>query len=145
MNWTQSAIGSCAFAISTIWFSGAYSNLGDTLSQAKVRGEVYEAEFGAAAPLFDTDSNGKVNWECWAAPPEQWTKDQAMEFARKLIPKTISSISPKEGELNGIREPYFYPDGTVVILQVADLGINGVRESYFGVEVFSPSYTGPNC
>ena len=142
---TQIAIGSCALALSVFWLSDAQGNLGDTLSQAKARGKAYETKYGAVAPLFNTDANGKVNWECWAAPAEQWTKDQAMELARRLIPKDTASKSPKKGAIDGVYEPYFYPDGTVVIFQVMRLVLQGVRGNYFGVEVHSPSYAGLRC
>jgi hypothetical protein len=139
---TQITIGSCALALSVFWLSDAQGNLGDTLSQAKAHGKAYEAQYGAVAPLFNTDANGKVNWECWAAPPEQWTKDQAIEFSRRLIPKDMASKSPKKGAIDGINEPYFYPDGTVVILQVMGVVIQGVRGKYLGVEVHNSSYAG---
>jgi len=142
---TQIAIGSCALALSVFWLSDAQGNLGDTLMQAMVHGKVYETQYGAVAPLFNTDANGKVNWECWAAPAELWTKDQAMEVARRLIPTSMASESPKKGAIDGTNEPYFYPDGTVVILQVISLDIQGVRGNYFGVEARSPSYVGPYC
>ena len=142
---TRIAIGSCALALSVFWLSDAQGNLGDTLSQAKARGKAYETQYGAVAPLFETDANGKVNWECWAAPPEQWTKDQAMKFARRLIPKAMAAKPPKHGAKDGVYEPYFYPDGTVVIFQVMNLVVQGVRGNYFGVEVHSPNYAGQRC
>ncbi len=135
----------CALALSVFWLSDAQGNLGDTLSQAKARGKAYETQYGAVAPLFNIDANGKVNWECWAAPPEQWTKDQAMKFAQRLIPKAMAAKSPKNGAIDGVYEPYFYPDGTVVIFQVMSLVIQGVRGNYFGVEVRSPNYAGQRC
>ena len=142
---TQIATGVCALALSVFWLSDAQGNLGDTPSQAKARGNAYETQYGAVAPLFGTDPNGKVNWECWAAPPELWTKDQAMELARRLIPKDIASKSPKKGAIDGVNEPYFYPDGTVVILQGMKVVGKGVRGNYLGVEVHSPSYAGQRC
>ena len=145
---TQVAIGSCALALSVFWLSEAQANLGDTLSQANARGRAYEIQYGAVAPLFNTDTNGKVNWECWAAPPEQWTRDQAIELARRLIPKDMASKSPKKGAKDGSYEPYVYPDGTVVILNSAgDIlqGARGIVGSYIGVEVHSPSYAGGRC
>ena len=142
---TQITVGVCALALSTFWLSDAQGTLGDTLSQAKMHGKSYETQFGAVEPLFNTDANGVVNWECWAAPAELWTKDQAMELARLLIPRTIASKSPKKGAIDGTNEPYTYPDGTVVILQVIPLVIEGIGGKYFGVEVRSPSYVGPYC
>lgn len=142
---TQITIGSCALVLSVFWLSDAQGNLGDTLRLAKEHGKAYEIQFGAVAPLFNTDANGKVNWECWAAPAELWTKDQAMEFARRLIPKGMVSKSPKKGAIDGTYEPYFYPDGTVVIFQVTPFVMQSVRGNYFGVEVNRSSYVGLRC
>ena len=123
----------------------AVVNLGDTTSQAKARGKAYESQFGAIAPMFNTNANGRINWECWAAPAELWTMDQAKNFAQRLIPRAMASKSPKKGAIDGVYEPYFYPDGTVVIFQVMRLVIPGLKGTYLGVEVQSPSYDGLRC
>jgi len=141
--WTQLAL-----AMSVFWLSEAQANLGETVAEAKSHERAYRFLFGAVYPLFNTDTNGKVNWECWAAPAEQWTKDQAIELARRLIPKDMASKSPKRGAKDGQYEPYVYPDGTVVILNSSGAALQGARGivgSYIGVEVHSPSYAGGRC
>ena len=52
----------------------AFYNLCYTLEKAKSRTDYYAQKYGAVDPLFKTDDSGKVIWECWAAPPEGWTK-----------------------------------------------------------------------
>ena len=137
--WTQIAL-----ALSIFWLSEAQANLGETVAEAKSNERAYRFLFGAVYPLFNTDTNGKVNWECWAAPAEQWTKHEVMDFARLLIPKDMASKSPKKGAIDGISDAYFYPDGTVVILD-AGITFRGAKRLYIGVEVRSPSYTGYLC
>lgn len=142
---TQIAIGSGILALTVFWLSDAQGNLGDTLSEAEARGKAYKTQYGAVAPLFHTDANGKVIWECWAAPPEQWTKDQALEFARQLIRKDVVSRFPVSGKKDGSFETYTLLDGTIVILQFLTLKVKGSRGDYIGLEVRSPTYTGPKC
>jgi hypothetical protein len=99
----------------------AYCGLGDTLVQAKSKTLLYKQRYGAVAPLFKTDKNGKVIWECWAAPPRMWTKKEAMEFVKNLLPNSLKNETPKIGTKDGIYEPYIYSDGTMIILS----GFNG--------------------
>ncbi len=138
--WTQIAL-----ALSVFWLSEAQATLGETVAEAKSHARTYRNLYGACCPLFQTDTNGKVIWECWAAPPEQWTKHEVMHFARLLIPKDMASKSPKKGAIEGDRELYYYPDGTVVSLTFTNIAIPRTKGIYYGVEVHSPSYTGYFC
>ena len=116
----------------------AQANIGDTLREAEAHGKTYETHYGAILPLFETDSDGKVIWECWAAPAEQWTKDQAFRLAQQLIPAKTATQTPKNEGVDGTLERFTYPDGTVIILQV-------FQGRYMGVEVHSSSYVGNYC
>ena len=116
----------------------AYCDLGDTLAQAKSKASMYKQKYGAVDPLFKTDKNGKVIWECWAGPPREWTEKEAMEFAMKLLPSSLRNETPRKGSKDGTYYPYTFSDGTMIILQ-------GFRGSYIGVEVRAPGYDGPRC
>lgn len=116
----------------------SYANLGDSLSKAKSRTEYYKKKYGAIDPLFETDDNGKVIWECWAAPPKQWTGKEALKFAMELVPKPLKKETPKKGKKDGTYYPYKFSDGTMIILS----GFNG---AYFGLEVRAPGFKGPRC
>ncbi|UCE55553.1 MAG: hypothetical protein JSV31_08945 [Desulfobacterales bacterium] len=126
--------------------SDAIANLGEKVSTAKTRTSsktrtsYYKKSFGAVDPIFQTNKNGVVIMEFWAAPPEMWTKAKAMEFAKLLIPKKLRNEKPKMGLEEGIMEPYTFSDGTMIILQQAGFG-----KKYIGVEVRSPEYKGPPC
>ena len=124
-----------------IWLfpSMANSNLYEPISKAKSRETIYMQKFGAVAPLFKTNSEGLIIWECWASPPEEWTKKQAMEFAKLLIPKKLLKEKPKKGDKDSSYEPYMYSDGTMIILT------SGINNKYIGVEVRAPGYKGPRC
>ncbi len=116
----------------------AYCDLGDTLAQAKSKAALYKQKYGAVCPLFEIDKNGKVVWECWAAPPRMWSKRDAMEFGKNLLPNSLKNEIPKMSTKDGIYEPYIYSDGTMIIL-------SGFGGSYIGVEVRASGYDGPRC
>ena len=88
--------------------------LGDTLAQAKSKSSQYERKYGAVAPMFQTDSAGSVIWEGWSAPPQMWSKTEALEFARQLLPSAVRDEAPTKGEKDGTKEPFIYSDGTVI-------------------------------
>ncbi len=115
-----------------------YANIGDSLSKAKSRTEYYKKKYGAIDPLFETDDNGKVIWECWVAPPEQWTEKEALKFAMELVPKPLKKEAPKKERKDGTYYPYKLSDGTMIILS----GFNG---AYFGLEVRAPGFKGSRC
>lgn len=117
----------------------ATANLEDSLAKAKSRASFYEAKYGAVAPLFKTNDKGIVVWECWAGPPNEWTKKEVLEFARLLIPKRLWKETPRKGKADGIYEPHTYSDGTMIILS------SGLGSRYMGLEVRAPQYTGPRC
>ncbi len=114
------------------------ANLEESLSKAKSRESFYKQQYSAAAPMFKADNNGKVIWECWAAPPREWSESEAMSFARVLLPASIKSESPKKGTKDGTYYPYNFSDGTMIILA-------GFGGKYFGVEVRASGYSGPRC
>ena len=123
------------FAYWVVFIAPSTANccLGDTLDQAKMKAPLYKDKYGAVDPLFNTNANGKVIWECWAAPPQMWSKYEALEFAKQLIPSSIRKETPQEGEKDGGYEPFIYSDGTIIILT------NGFGGKYIGVEVRAPN------
>lgn len=116
----------------------AVANLGDSLREAKARAPVYMERYGAIEPIFETSSDGTVIMECWAAPAKPWTKAQAYEFGKELLPSALHNTKPRAMPTDGTLESFEYEDGTLLILQ----GLNGM---YFGVEVAGKEYQGPRC
>lgn len=68
--------------ISLLFFNPvvAVANLGDSLAKAKSRAPFYKSKYGAVAPLFETNDEGKIVWECWAAPPRWMEKELSFGF-----------------------------------------------------------------
>ena len=114
------------------------ANLGETMSAAKGRSASYAQRYGAVEPIFNVDSKGMVIMECWAAPPQMWSRDLALRFATELLPAPLQKAKPKALPKDGSEEGFLYPDGTRVILQE-------FQGKYLGVEVRSPSFKGPGC
>jgi len=113
--------------------------LGDTLSVAKGRAAEFKGRYGAINPIFDTDKQGRVVRECWAAPPEEWTKSQAMSFAAELVPAALRKEQPKVLPKDGGQESFVYSDGTTVLI----VGWQAGR--YIQVEVHAKGFTGTRC
>jgi len=116
----------------------AYCDLGDTIAQAKSRASSYYQKYGALDPLFKSGKDGKVIWECWAAPARMWSQKEAMEFAKELVPSSLKNEILKRGTKDGTSELYTYSDGTMIIFSVFD-------QKYVSVEVRAPGYDGPRC
>lgn len=76
--------------------------------------------------------------ECWAAPPEMWSKAQAMALGKKLLPPKLRTVKPKPQLPDEADEGYVWADGTRLLLLKAG-------EKYIQVEVRTKSYTGPGC
>jgi len=123
----------------------AGANLGDTLNKAKSRGNGYKRSFGALHPIFETNKNGKIIFECWAAPAKQWSKEQVMKFAKKLVSPKLANQVPKNLKKVGSKEIYEYRDGTKIFYQVMPFSIPNTQGNYIGVEVQSPTYKGADC
>ena len=135
---TLTIIAFIVYWVTIITPSTANCDLGDTLAKAKSKATQYKRSYGAVDPLFKANANGKIIWECWAAPPQMWSKSEAMEFAKQLIPSSIRKETPQKGEVDGGYEPFIYSDGTIIILT------SGFKK-YIGVEVRAPNYNGPRC
>ena len=118
--------------------STAFGDLGDSLYKAKSNERYYKSKYGAILPLFTTNNNGTVIWECWAAPPREWSEQEALAFAIELLPKHLKTETPQRGKVDGSIYPYSFSDATMIIL-------TGMQGSYIGVEVRAPGYDGPEC
>ena len=118
--------------------STAFGDLGDSLSKAKSKATYYKSKYDAVTPIFKTNNNGIVNWECWAAPPREWSEKEALTFAIDLLPKSLKTETPQKGKKDGTYYPYSFSDGAMIIL-------SGFQSSYLGVEVRAPGYDGPRC
>jgi hypothetical protein len=126
-------------AVFLTWLPCALSaNLGEPLAAAKLRGPRYKAVYGAVAPIFQVDAKGGVVMECWAAPPEMWSKTQAMGLGAALVPVKLSKIEPKSRGRDGSAELFEWPDGTTMVLR-------SFRDKYLSVEVRAATFTGNRC
>ena len=121
------------------------ADLGDTLNKAKSRKSVYKKAFGAVSPIFKTNKNGRIIFECWAAPAEQWSKEQVMKFAKKLVFPKLANQVPQKLKNKGSKEIYKYQDGTMIFLEVMPIPLPGTQGNYVGIEVQSSTYRGINC
>lgn len=117
----------------TLW-----ADLGEPLAAAKLRGPRYKAAYGAVAPIFQVDAKGIVVMECWAAPPEMWSKAQALGFGTKLLPAKLSKMEPKLRGRDGSAELFEWPDGTTMVLMA-------FKDKYLSVEVRTGTYNGNRC
>jgi len=113
---------------------------GKSLSQAKSKTSIYEAQYGAILPLFETDDNGNVVFECWVGPPEDWSEEEAMEFARNLLPSSLKDEIPDKDGIDGTEYSFTFSDGTIIILHSSY-----IKDRYMMVEVRIPGYDGPSC
>lgn len=75
-----------ASAALMVLFEDANAILGQSEAQSQSQAAEWRRTYGAVDGLFDIGSTNLVIQECWAAPPDLWTLEQALEFARKLIP-----------------------------------------------------------
>ena len=66
--------------------------------------------------------------ECWAAPPEMWSKALAMSFGTALLPVRLGKIQPKARGRDGSAELFEWPDGTTMVLLA-------FKDKYLSVEV----------
>jgi hypothetical protein len=114
------------------------ANVGEPLAQAKIHSSDYGKRYGAVAPIFKTDAAGRISLECWAAPPEQWTKAQALALAKELLPPMLRSAIPKALPPAGTAETFVWADGTRLILF-------GRRGRYDEIEVRSSNSLGDGC
>jgi hypothetical protein len=114
------------------------ANLGEPLAAAKLRGPRYKAAYGAVVPIFQVDAKGVVVMECWAAPPEMWSKAQAMSLGAALVPAKLRKIEPKAHGRDGSAEEFKWPDGTTMVLMA-------FKDKYLSVEVRTATYTGNRC
>ncbi len=133
-----SSIALVVFSVVFLSSNAAYCKLGGTLAQTKSKTSLFKKKYGAVAPMFETDKNGRIIWECWAAPPQMWSKKEALTFAKNLLPSSLKSETPKRGTKDVTLEPYIYSDGTIIIL-------SEFKGRYIGVEVRAPGYDGPFC
>ncbi|MFC1622675.1 hypothetical protein ACFL1Y_01615 [Patescibacteria group bacterium] len=115
-------------------------HLGKSLSQAKSKTSIYEAQYGAILPLFETDNNGNVVFECWVGPPEDWSEEEAMEFARNLLPLSLKDKIPDKDGIDGTEHSFIFSDGTTIILHSSY-----VKDKYMMVEIRTSNYDGPSC
>lgn len=127
---TGCIIGSVATAV--------HGNLGDQLSTAKSRAQLYQQRYGAVDPIFRTDDKGIVVMECWAAPPEMWVKEVVLKCAADLLPASLRAQRAKALPKDGSEEALVYADGTRVILKE-------LQGKYISVEIRAPKYTGNRC
>ncbi len=116
----------------------ASANLDDTAQAARARAADYARRYGATDPIFKTTAKGLIALECWAAPPDRWSKETAMAFGLELVPTRLQSSTPAALPDDDANETYRFEDGTTLILQNAG-------GEYIGVEVRAKGYKGPEC
>ena len=114
------------------------ATLGERVAAAKARANDYKTKFGAVDPVFQTDASGRIIMECWAAPPEMWSKARAMALGNELLPPKLKVAKPKALPRDGSEEAYVWSDGTKLVLKA-------FQDKYIQVEVRAKTYTGPGC
>lgn len=112
----------------------ASARLGE--SEAEARARDY-GKFGAVLPSFESDG-GKVVLECWSSPPSGWTEDEAMAFAKLLLPDELRAETPRALPGEASDRVFVFGDGT-------RLEISEVDGVVYGVEVAAPGYPEGAC
>ena len=136
--------GICLLAVTAFGGSAlpntAIADIGITREQAEARVTIHTANHRGRYPLFETNENGIVVWECWEAPPEGWTKPQAMSLVKDLIPPALRSQTPRRAKPQAGGEMLVYQDGTTVWLEYSV-----PKALYRFAAVWTREYRGSEC
>lgn len=115
-----------------------FASLGEQVETAKLRAKDYGKRYGATDPVFKTDRDGRIIMECWSAPPEMWSYEQAVALSKELLPPAFRSVEPKAlGRRDGY-ESFTWGDGTLIALRMSE-------GKYVRVQATAGDYTSPAC
>jgi hypothetical protein len=116
----------------------ASARLGDKEAVAKKKEKRLEKKYGVSDPWYKTDAQGKIIQECWQAPSEGWGVNQALKFARELIPPNMRKGKAKRKKVKGNLIFFKFPKGTTIVLSE---GPNGIIQ----IEVHTAGFKGRRC
>jgi hypothetical protein len=116
----------------------ASARLGEKKAAAEKKEKRLEKKYKVSDPYYKTDAKDKIVQECWQAPPEGLGVNQALKFARELIPPNLRKGKAQRKKVEGNLIFYKFPKGTTIILSE---GPNGIIQ----VEVHVHGYKGRRC
>jgi len=118
--------------------ASASARLGEKEAVAKKKEKRLEKKYRVSDPWYKTDAKDKIVQECWQAPDEGWGVNQALKFARELIPPNLRKGKAQRQKVEGNLVFYKFPKGATIVLSE---GPNGIIQ----VEVFVPGFKGRRC
>jgi len=118
--------------------ASASARLGEKEAVAKKKEKRLEKKYRVSDPWYKTDAKDKIVQECWQAPDEGWGVNQALKFARELIPPNLRKGKAKRQKVEGNLVFYTFPKGATIVLSE---GPNGIIQ----VEVYTPGFKGRRC
>jgi len=116
----------------------ASARLGDKEAAAKKKEKRLEKKYRVSDPWYHTDAKERIDQECWQAPAEGWGVNQALKFARELIPPKMRKGKAKRQKVEGNLIFFKFKNGTTIVLSEGPDGI-------IQVEVHTPGFKGRRC
>lgn len=118
--------------------TSASARLDDQEAMAKKKEKRLEKKYRVSDPWYKADAKGKIVQECWQAPDEGWAVNQALKFARELIPPRLRKGKAQRQKVEGNLIFYKFPKGATIVLSE---GPNGIIQ----IEVHVPGFQGRRC
>jgi hypothetical protein len=131
----------CSVLLAALFLCASFSataGLGEKEAAAKKKEKRLEKKYRVSDPYYKTDAKDKIVQECWQAPDEGWGVNQALKFARELIPPKLRRGKAQRQKVEGNLIFYRFPKGATIVLSE---GPNGIIQ----VEVHTPGYKGRRC
>jgi hypothetical protein len=116
----------------------ASARLGDKKAAAEKKERRLEKKYKVSDPYYKTDDKDKIVQECWQAPDEGWGVNQALKFAREVIPPKLRKGKAQRQNVEGNLIFFKFKKGATIVLSE---GHNGIIQ----IEVYVPGYKGQRC
>lgn len=118
--------------------ASASARLGEKEAAAKKKEKRLEKKYRVSDPWYKTDAKDKIVQECWQAPDEGWGANQALKFARELIPPNLRKGKAQRQKVEGNLIFFEFKKGATIVLSE---GPNGIIQ----IEVHVPGFKGRRC
>jgi hypothetical protein len=118
--------------------ASASARLGDKEAVAKKKEKRLEKKYRVSDPWYKTGAKDKIVQECWQAPDEGWGVNQALKFARELIPPKMRKGKAQRQNVEGNLIFFKFKQGATIVLSE---GPNGIIQ----IEVHVPGFKGRRC
>lgn len=118
--------------------ASASARLGDKEAAAKKKEKRLEKKYRVSDPWYKTDAKEKIVQECWQAPDEGWGVNQALKFARELIPPRLRRGKAQRQKVEGNLIFFKFKNGATIVFSE---GPNGIIQ----IEVHVSGFKGRRC